>query len=270
VSVEARTPAYQLLADEIRAQITSGRLRPGDRLPTEPQLCADTGVSRSTVREALRLLASQNLIITTRGVSGGSFVAHPSPTQLAEVLATGVHLLLANSIVNTEDLLEVRGLLEAPAARLAAMRRTEEHLARLRATLREVESADLEDIFTAHGEFHQIVAEASGNSVLAVVMRPLYVVGNPRMLGEAIGRDLWVRFDIEHRAIIDAIERRDADEAEVAASVHLGQITVATRPMVGRLREMHQGERSPDDDGFRADAFAALVAEAEITGADDA
>ena len=80
MSVDVRAPAYRLLADDLRAQITSGRLVPGDRLPTEPQLCQRSGVSRSTVREALRLLASQHLIVTTRGVSGGSFVAHPSPT----------------------------------------------------------------------------------------------------------------------------------------------------------------------------------------------
>src|SRR5438876_352461 len=66
--------SYQALADGLRAQITSGKLRPGDRLPTEPQLCAQSGLSRSTVREALRLLTSQNLIVTTRGVTGGSFV----------------------------------------------------------------------------------------------------------------------------------------------------------------------------------------------------
>lgn len=264
MSVEARTPAYQLLADEIRAQITSGRLRPGDRLPTEPQLCADTGVSRSTVREALRLLASQNLIVTTRGVSGGSFVAHPSPHQLAEALATGVHLLLANSSVNPEDLLEVRRLLEVPATRLAAIRRTDEHLTRLRATLLDIHSADLEEIFKAHGQFHQIITEASGNSVLEVVMRPLYVVGNSRTLGEAVGRDLWASLDVEHREIIDAIERRDAEAAEASATIHLGHLTAATNPLVGRYLEPHQGERGPDE-GFLTDAFAALVANGDVS-----
>ena len=73
-----RVPAYQLLADSLRTQITSGRLRPGERLPTEPQLCVRSGVSRSTVREALRLLTSQHLIVTTRGVTGGSYVARPT------------------------------------------------------------------------------------------------------------------------------------------------------------------------------------------------
>ncbi|HEY3480196.1 MAG TPA: GntR family transcriptional regulator, partial [Streptomyces sp.] len=76
-------PAYQLLSDALRARIITGELKPGEKLPVEPDLSTQYGVSRSTVREALRLLASQNLIITTRGVAGGSFVAYPKPQQVA-------------------------------------------------------------------------------------------------------------------------------------------------------------------------------------------
>src|ERR671917_1963396 len=103
-----RPPAYQLLADELRNEITSGRLQPGERLPPEPELCVRTGVSRSTVREALRLLASQHLIVTTRGVTGGSFVAHPDAEQLAEALSTGLTMLTNSAEVGLADLLELR------------------------------------------------------------------------------------------------------------------------------------------------------------------
>src|SRR5213083_2811642 len=118
-----RAPAYQLLADDLREQITSGQLRPGERLPTEPELCVRSGVSRSTVREALRLLASQHLIVTTRGVTGGSFVAHPDAAQLSEALSTGLTLLSNSAEVGLADLLELRRALEIPAAGLAAVRR---------------------------------------------------------------------------------------------------------------------------------------------------
>src|SRR5437660_12707886 len=127
-----RSPAYQQLADELREQITSGRLRPGQRLPTEPELCLRTGVSRSTVREALRLLASQHLIVTTRGVTGGSYVAQPDPARLAESLTGGVRMLLSYTPVGVDDLIEVREMVEVPAVGLAARRRTEEDLAALR------------------------------------------------------------------------------------------------------------------------------------------
>src|SRR6185369_17090975 len=135
VSIDLRAPAYQALADALRSQITSGRLRPGDRLPTEPQLCRNAGVSRSTVREALRLLASEHLVITVRGVAGGSFVSHPSPAQLGESLCTGIRLWQANSLVNAESLLEVREMVEVPATALAAQRRTDRQLEAIAATL---------------------------------------------------------------------------------------------------------------------------------------
>src|SRR5436305_6163438 len=107
-----RPPAYRLLADGLREQTTSGQLRPGERLPTEPQLCARSGVSRSTVREALRLLASQHLIVTTRGVTGGSFVAEPSTTRLGDLLFTGLTMLMAAGTVNTGQWFEVRESVE--------------------------------------------------------------------------------------------------------------------------------------------------------------
>src|SRR5918998_6142087 len=102
-----RPPAYQVLADELREDITSGRLRPGERLPPEPELCVRTGVSRSTVREALRLLSSQHLIVTTRGVTGGSFVAPPEAQQPSDALSTGLTLLTNVAGVGFADLLEL-------------------------------------------------------------------------------------------------------------------------------------------------------------------
>lgn len=235
VSVEARRPAYQVLADELRVQITSGQLRPGDRLPTEPQLCASAGVSRSTVREALRLLASQNLIVTTRGVAGGSFVAFPSPAQVSASLGTGVHLLLANSVVGTEELLEVRGMLEIPAAALAAVHRTEEHLATLQSTLLDAWGADLEQLLVAHNVFHVAIAEASGNSLLSLLARPLYLLANQREISEAITREFWSVVIDDHRAILHAVERGDAEAARAAAAAHIDRLVAASATSEGLL-----------------------------------
>lgn len=67
-------PAYAVLAGHLRSRILSGELQPGERLPGEAELTAEFGVGRSTIREALRSLASQNLIETTRGVTGGASV----------------------------------------------------------------------------------------------------------------------------------------------------------------------------------------------------
>ncbi|MGE5826927.1 MAG: FadR/GntR family transcriptional regulator [Micromonosporaceae bacterium] len=237
MSVEARRPAYQVLADELLAQITSGQLRPGDRLPTEPQLCASSGVSRSTVREALRLLASQNLIVTTRGVAGGSFVAFPSPAQVSASLGTGVHLLLANSVVGTKELLEVRGMLEIPAAALAAVHRTEEHLVTLRSTMLDAWDADLEQLLVAHNVFHVAIAEASGNSLLCLLARPLYLMANQREISEAITRELWAVVIDDHRAILHEVERGDPEAARAAAAAHIDRLMAASATNEGQLSD---------------------------------
>lgn len=216
-----RPPAYQMLADDIRAQITSGRLRPGDRLPTEPQLCARSGVSRSTVREALRLLASQHLIVTTRGVTGGSFVAHPSPAMLADTLATGVRLLLRTATVSAADLLEVREMLEVPAAGLAATRRTGRQLADLEAALFDPFVDDLDGILAAHRAFHLALAASAGNALYEVMTQPLYSVANERELAAGKPLEVWIRVDAEHREILAAIAAGDPAEAKAATRAHL-------------------------------------------------
>jgi GntR family transcriptional repressor for pyruvate dehydrogenase complex len=224
-----RLPAYQLLADELRADITSGRLQPGERLPPEPELCVKTGVSRSTVREALRLLASQHLIITTRGVTGGSFVAHPDAEQLADGLAAGFTLLTNSADVDLADLLELRRALEVPAAGLAAARRTEEHLAEIRRALFDPDVDDFETKMAAHATFHTAVAKATDNPLFELVVRPLYYAKYGEDVTVNLPADYWTRIDADHREMIDCLAARDVEAARRAASKHLDYVGWSTR-----------------------------------------
>ena len=113
-----RTPAYRTISDSIRNDILARRLVPGDQLPIETDLAERFGVSRSTVREALRELASQNLVETTRGATGGTFVVVPSTDTLARSLTIGIEMLASSADLRVEEMLEARELLEVPAARL--------------------------------------------------------------------------------------------------------------------------------------------------------
>lgn len=219
-----RPPAYQVLADDLRGQITSGRLRPGQRLPTEPELCLRTGVSRSTVREALRLLASQHLIVTTRGVTGGSYVAQPDPARLAESLTGGVRMLLACTPVGVDELIEVREMVEVPAAGLAARRRTDADLTALRQALYDPEHDDVPTKAAAQRAFHAALAAATGNPVYELLARPLYAVANEGELVEAASQRLWRLADAEHRAILRAVEERDVEAAQEATRTHLANL----------------------------------------------
>ena len=223
-------PAYQVLADGLRAEITSGKLRPGDRLPTEPQLCAQSGLSRSTVREALRLLTSQHLIVTTRGVTGGSFVAEPSANHVAETLGDGLSMLLANGTVRGAHLFEVRVMLEVPAARLAAVRRTDAHLADLAAALVEPDGADLDRFLAANRAFHTTMSAATGNPLYQVVTQPLYAVANERDLAADAPVAFWAQLDADHRAILAAVADGDGDRAAEVTRVHLERLRERFEP----------------------------------------
>ena len=224
-----RPPAYQVLADELRADITSGRLQPGERLPPEPELCVKTGVSRSTVREALRLLASQHLIVTTRGVTGGSFVAHPDAEQLADGLTASFTLLTNSADVGLADLLELRRALEVPAAGLAAVRRTPEHLVEIRGALFDPAVDDFDTMLAAHAAFHMAVAKATGNPLFELVVRPLYHASYGEDLSESLPTGYWAQIDADHRLLLDRLTAQDAESASLAAARHLDYIVAATR-----------------------------------------
>lgn len=223
-----RPPAYQLLADELREEITSGRLQPGERLPPEPELCVRSGVSRSTVREALRLLASQHLIVTTRGVTGGSFVAHPDAEQLSEALSTGLTLLSNSAEVGMADLLELRRALEVPAAGLAAQRRTDTNLIEMRGAMFDPDLDELGTMLAAHAAFHSAIASATGNPLFELVTRPLYHVTYGEEIVENLPGGYWTRIDADHRELLGCVKSGDADAAMAVGRRHLDYIALAT------------------------------------------
>ena len=127
--------SYEQVADQLRSLIVTGRLPQGGRLPPETQLARELGVSRATVREALRLLAAQGLVRTAKGQTGGSYVTLPTVDHISESLSSNITLLADARDLTLEELIEVRELLEVPAARLAARRRREGDVERLRATI---------------------------------------------------------------------------------------------------------------------------------------
>lgn len=219
---ERAQPAYERLADTLRDQILAGQLRAGDQLPVEPELCAQYGVSRGTAREALRVLSSQKLVITTRGVAGGTFVQRPGPEHVQSMLKTVLAMMSSAGGVGTVDnLLEVRQLLEVPAAALAAERRTDEHLADLRSSLFDPRHVDGPALFPSNRNFHIVVLEAAGNPMLAAVTAPIFLVLQERFARDQAADRFWRQVDKDHRAILSLIEARDAEGARQAQAEHL-------------------------------------------------
>ena len=206
--------AYEQIADALQRRVVNGELEPGVRLPTETELASDFGVSRATVREALRLLAAQNLIRTAKGATGGSYVTVPSAGHLSASLRSGIGLLAEAQDVSLEQLLEARQLLEVPAARLAALRRRDDDLERLRDAIpgRPLELATNEQ-FAYNADFHSIVLHASGNVLLAIAAKPVFDVLQTRLVRSNLGARFHRTINTHHRSIAAAIGAGDADAA---------------------------------------------------------
>ena len=131
LAIERIRPAYRQVADQLRTNIVTGVLIPGQRLPIEPELAKVFGVSRSTIREALGNLTSSGLVVTRRGVNGGTWVAVPSTDQIKGYLTDSIGMMMHAETLSDEGILEARLLLEVPVAGLAAQRRNEDQLKRL-------------------------------------------------------------------------------------------------------------------------------------------
>lgn len=233
-SASGETPptAYERIAGELRERILSGALTAGDRLPSEAKLCTVFGASRSTVREALRQLSSHGLIRTRPGARGGSVVAQPRPEAILEYLRTSLTLIAGTADMTVEELLEVRELLEVPAARMAALRRDDAGLALLR-ELAADDGATREELFRRNRDFHQRILLLGGNRLHHLMTEPVFRLLSQRARGEPRAAPFWAEIRAEHLAIVDAIDRGEGDAAASAMRDHLRRLEPFYLPTEG-------------------------------------
>jgi DNA-binding FadR family transcriptional regulator len=218
--------AYEQVHDQLRELIMRGELVRGERLPNETVLAREFGVSRSTVREALRALAAHNLIHTVKGASGGSFVTLPTVDHISEFLQANIGLLSASNDVTLEEFLEARRLLEVFAARQCAARRSDADLARLRETIIDVPSAvPGEERFVYNEGFHSAVLDGAGNTLLRIAAQPIFSVLQTNFSREALSVGFAEQIDGDHRAILAAIETGDGEAAAVEMQKHLDYLS---------------------------------------------
>ena len=214
--------AYEQVADQLRELIVAGELARGERLPNENVLARDFGVSRATIREALRVLAAQNLITTAKGAGGGSYVTRPTVDHISEFLRSSINLMTESRDLSLEELLEARDLLEVPAARLAAERRRDEDLRALTDAIdEEVLQLPASEQFTVNKDFHSALITACGNQLIAIAAQPLFTVLQTHLVRSSLGRSFHTGINQQHRAIAAAIEHGRPDEAEGEMRAHL-------------------------------------------------
>lgn len=221
-SVQPIRKAYEQVADQLRELIIGGELTAGSRLPIETELAREFGVSRPTVREALRVLAAQNLIRTTKGTAGGSFITAPTVDHISEFLRSSLGLLTEANGVSLEEFLEVREILEVRAARLAAERRTDADIERLRAAIpAHPMSLSIQDQFFFNRQFHSIVVDSCKNTLLYIAAQPVFSVLQTNLARSIIGKNVHRTINDQHSEIAEAIAAGDADAAGSLMHSHL-------------------------------------------------
>jgi GntR family transcriptional repressor for pyruvate dehydrogenase complex len=160
------------IADQIRQAIIDGSLEADDRLPTEDELAIRFDVSRPTIREALKLLAAQNLVRSKRGPTGGTFVNRPSISDLSDSLAGATTLLMGLNAFSLEEITQTRLELETICCKLAAQNRTAQDLEALQHELdmQADNTLSAESFCASDVKFHRLIADATGNRMLGFVM----------------------------------------------------------------------------------------------------
>ncbi|MFC8661323.1 FadR/GntR family transcriptional regulator [Streptomyces sp. NPDC057199] len=204
--------ASDVLANELRERILTGEFAEGTVLPPERELVTQTQMSRTTVREALRILEVQGLVRIKTGRAGGAFVQRPGKDSVA----SSVSLLIRGQQIRLADLLETREAIEPFCARLAARNRTDGDLTRLEAANKAIADTEgtLAQFLQANVDWHVGVATASHNELLTGMMTAL-----SRAIYAATENEEFIDADVRrttaraHRSITDAIHAQDPDAA---------------------------------------------------------
>jgi DNA-binding FadR family transcriptional regulator len=215
-------PATEQTVGAIMKLLTSGELGPGDRLPTERDLALRLGVSRSTVREAIRGLEMMRVLQVRHGE--GIFVTSLDAPLLLEAMGFTMQLMRDHEVV---DLLELRAVLEGVAAGLASARMTDDQRRTLLARLEELDAAATADaLLEADIAFHACIAAGAGNVVLASLLDTFSArTYRARHLNAGLGLDeALLRSRASHRRIYEAVVARDPEAARASASAHVANL----------------------------------------------
>jgi GntR family transcriptional repressor for pyruvate dehydrogenase complex len=226
------------IASALRDAIVEARLIVDQRLPSEQELAEQFGVSRPTVREALKRLAAQNLIRTQRGATGGAFVNRLSFQEAYSQQITTSTLLLSMNQIDFETACEARYALERACVPLSAQRRTADHLATMRAEIHRQNQPGLSDesFCASDVAFHRALVDGAGNPVLSYQLAGAVEAMQPLMnmiTFSARSRERIIGF---HAAIADAIEAQNSTSAEAA----LAELSSYTIDLANNLRALRQ------------------------------
>ncbi len=212
-----------VIAHQLETRILEGSLKPGDRLPAERELAIELGVSRPSLREAIKKLVSRELLVSRHG--GGTYVTD----RLVTTFSDPWQRLLEQHPLLQDDVLEFRFLLEASAAELAAQRATGDDLQRIEQAYARLDAAYLGDDRSAQVAtdvaFHLTIAESAHNALFAhlvsSVLRLLHEHVRRTLRDIEVSAETGRQLMAQHQAIHNAIRDRQPEEARLAAQTHI-------------------------------------------------
>ncbi|QHF94369.1 GntR family transcriptional regulator [Streptomyces sp. NHF165] len=207
--------------EKIKGMIVSGALRPGDRLPKESELATELGLSRNSLREAVRALALIRILDVRQG--DGTYVTSLDPQLLLEAMSFVVDFHRDDTVL---EFLAVRRILEPAATAMAGTRIPESELDALEAGLDALgEDPSVEELVAADLEFHRRIVTASGNSVLCSLLDGLSGPTTRARVWRGLTQEHAVSRTLhEHRQILGALRARDTEAARSWATVHIASV----------------------------------------------
>ncbi|GAA2781002.1 FadR/GntR family transcriptional regulator [Kitasatospora sp. CM 4170] len=223
-------PVTDEAIEKIKAMIVSGELRPGSRLPREPDLAERLGLSRNSLREAVKALSLIRVLDVRQG--DGTYVTSLEPELLVDALSFVVDLQQDDTVL---QFLEVRRILEPAAAAMAARVMPDEDIAALGELLDRLDGdTSLESLIENDMEFHRRLAAGSGNAVLCSLIEGLSApTARARLWRGRVEEGAVARAWQQHRAIYEAVAARQPDLAQAWATVHVGEVEQWLRGTLG-------------------------------------
>lgn len=221
-----------LLSDRLRDMIRRGELTIGDMLPSERNLVTETGLSRGSVREALRTLEAEGLLETVRGRSGGTRVAAPQRGALTR----SVELFVRANSVSPTALLDCRAAVEPMLARLAAKHRTDEEMEELETLHQRFKDAieELPKYRAINYRWHQRIAYSSRNEPLIALIDAILTAALEASTYDRVTTPENRRIAIAgHDRVMTALRVRDAEGAAAAMEEHLMSYSKAAQKIIG-------------------------------------
>lgn len=207
---------------QLRTAILDGSIEEGVRLPSEHALATSFGVSRATVREALRSLVESGLLTKGPGTTSGLFVQSVDHNALSRLVSERLTNVLDLGSVTADEVAVFRDLLEVPSARLAAKNRSDKNLEALRLIIDEERETTFDDpsVSELNARFHTEIANASRNRVLAAFVAALHRTAHPLAFVHT-DEELGKVAVSHHIQLYRAIQEQDAEDAVGAMRSHL-------------------------------------------------